>query len=136
MATIGSFGNIIFEVSEKQVKTIQKATWKSKASYAQHKLYGRETRTEFVGVEPDTFSLEITLSATWGVNPLRNIEELLRMEREGEAAYLVIGDKVFGKDRWTIESSSRELEVFDGKGNMVKVVYSLELLAYEQRWDI
>ena len=72
-------------------------------------------------------------SAFLGVNPLAEVVKLLDAERAGRIMRLVIGSKAYGKHRWVITSTSKDLERFDNKGNLLVARVNVSLMAYAGR---
>lgn len=130
---VGCLGAIPFEVSEKRIQTIQKATWGGSVNITEHKRHLSDACTEFVGGNADTMELEIHLSAWLGVNPLKTIQQIFEHERKGTAVPLVIGERSYGKYRWLIQSHSAKLEKFDNRGNPLSATVTLKLIEYTKR---
>lgn len=128
---VGMLGGMFFITSARYAKTIQEFEWDSEAEYAEHDIYGGTTQLEFVGCKADEISIEIKLSAYFGVNPIRDIVTLLGYERSGKALELVLGEKSYGKCKWVIKKSKRVGNVYDGNGNLTEAIYSINLKAYE-----
>jgi phage protein U len=133
MATIGTLGNIVFSASRSEIKTFDDMKWDSSAKYAQHERHLKDTLLEFVGTDPDKISFSMYFSVFLGINPIDEITKLLDAERNGEVMRLVIGAKAYGKDKWVIERTSKSLERFDNKGNLLIASVSVSLLAYVGR---
>jgi hypothetical protein len=68
-----------------------------------------------------------------GVNPLTELTKLLNAERGGRIMRLVIGSKAYGKHRWVITGTSKNLERFDNRGNLLVARVSVSLMAYAGR---
>ena len=130
MAVIGCLGDIPFTVSEDVVRTVSSFKWGGSARFAVHQRPGTDALTEFLGVDPDTFSLPIELSAELGVDPNEEIARLFAYEREGRPLPLVLGEKAYGKYRWCIQSHETESETFDRYGNLYSARVTVELLEY------
>lgn len=133
MATIGTLGNIIFSVSNKQVRTFDGLNWDSSAQYAQHNRHMRDVLLEFTGTNADTISFSMYFSAFLGVNPMNELTKLLRAERSGQIMRLVIGHRAYGKHRWVITQTRKELERFDNRGNLLVARVNVSLMAYSGR---
>ena len=133
MATIGTLGDIVFSVSNKQVKTFDGMQWNSSAQYAQHNRHLKDTLLEFTGTDADKISFSMYFSMFLGVNPMTEIVKLLNAERSGKIMRLVIGKKAYGKHRWVITGTSKALERFDNKGNLLIAKVNVSLLAYSGR---
>ena len=133
MATIGTLGDIVFSVSRNQVNTFDGLKWESSAQYAQHNRHLRDVLLEFTGTDADKISFSMFFSVFLGVNPLTEITKLLNAERNGRVMRLVIGTKAYGKHRWVITQTSKTLERFDNKGNLLMASVNVSLLAYAAR---
>jgi len=133
MATLGTLGNIVFSVSSTQVKTFDDMSWSSSAQYAQHNRHMRDVLLEFTGTNADTISFTMHFSAFLGVNPTAEIIKLLNAERSGEIMRLVIGKRAYGKHRWVITQTRKDLETFDNKGNLLIARVNVSLMAYSGR---
>jgi hypothetical protein len=68
-----------------------------------------------------------------GIDPMTEIVKLLTAERTGRVMRLVIGTKGYGKYRWVIDKTSKELERFDNKGNLLVAKANVSLIAYSWR---
>ncbi len=133
MAVIGSFGDIIFSVSTKEVKTFDNMKWDSSAKYVEHDRHLRDPLLEFTGTNADKISFTMYFSIFLGVDPLWEIGKLLAMERKGIANYLVIGSKRYGRHKWVINGTPKDLERFDNKGRMMSAKCTINLVAYAER---
>ena len=127
---IGALGDIVFQVSAEQVKTIDKMVWAGQARYAKQDRHLNDSLTEFTGLEPDTISFEIMLSAYLGTDPYPDIVKIWQYERSGKALPLVIGERTYGKWRWVIEKHQIKMQNFDKTGNLLSATVSVDLLEY------
>ena len=130
MAQIGCLGDIPFIVSAEAVQTINNAIWSGSARYGEHQRHLTNALTEFTGLDPDKFSFDFTLSAYLGVNPMDAIVQLWQYERKSTSVPLTIGDKGYGKYRWTVQKHTIKMELFDGDGNLTGATVSVDLLEY------
>lgn len=127
---IGCLGEIVFQVSDNTVETISNLEWSGSARYSEHQRHCSNALTEFVGLDPDKITIEIQLSAYLGVSVQEEINKIWDYERRGQAVPLVIGDKAYGKYRWTIISHKFQAQTFDGRGNVLIAAVSVELGEY------
>lgn len=130
MAVIGCLGDIAFEVSSNVVKTFNNFKWSGAARYSTHQRHGGNALTEFVALDPDKISFDITLSAYLGVNPMSEINKIWDYERKGTTLPLVIGSKSYGKYRWTISSHEVKAKYYDKSGNVTSATVSVNLQEY------
>ena len=130
MAVVGAYGEVVFEVSSETAKTIDNASWSGKARWPVHDRHLGHALTEFTGLEPDEMKFEIELSAYLGVNPMTELVKLWEYERKGLPQPLVIGEKAYGKYRWSLVSHSIKFETYDNAGNLIRASVSLDLQEY------
>lgn len=133
MATIGTLGDIVFSVSRSQVKTFDGLKWDSSAKYATHDRHLKDVLLEYTGTDADTISFTMFFSVFLGVNPMGEITKLLNAERSGKVMRLVIGSKAYGKNKWVITKTSKDLETFDKRGNLLAAKVNVSLKAYAGR---
>ena len=127
---IGCLGDIVFEVSSKTIKTFDRMQWSGSARYSEHQRHLSHALTEFTGLNPDTISFDMVLSLYLGVEPMAELVKLWNYERSGKAVPLVIGDKIYGKYRWTVKSHKTKMQTYDKRGNLTGATVSVELLEY------
>lgn len=127
---IGALGNIVFQVSDDTVQTLNGLSWGGSARYATHKRHGYNAMSEFTGIDADTISFDMVLSAYLGVNPQAVIGQIFAYERNGTALSLVIGNKGYGKYRWVITKHTVKSQFFDGDGDMTQCKVSISLQEY------
>ena len=130
---VGCLGDIIFSVSDSLVQTLSNMQWSGSARYATHQRHLKDALTEFCGLEPDKISFDLVLSAFLGVEPQAELNKIWQYERSGEAVSLVIGDKAYGKYRWTILSLDLTVVNTDAKGNFISGTVAIELQEYLER---
>lgn len=130
MAQIGCLGNIVFEVSSRVVQTLDQMQWSGSVRYGEHQRHLTDSLTEFTGIDPDTISFEMTLSAYLGADPMGELVKIWNHERNGQALPLIIGDKAYGKYRWCIKAHKVKMQTFDARGNVAGATVSIDLLEY------
>lgn len=130
MAIVGAYGEVVFEVSSETAKTIDNVTWSGKAKWATHDRHIGHALTEFTGLEPDEMSFDMELSAYLGVNPMTELVKLWEYERKGLPQPLVIGEKAYGKYRWSLVSHSIQFENYDNNGNLIRASVRVSLQEY------
>lgn len=133
MATIGSWGDIVFAVSRREIKTFDGLQWESSAKYATHDRHLKDPLLEYTGTNADTISFSMYFSVYLGVDPMAEITKLLTAERSGAVNRLVIGPKAYGKNKWVITKTSKALERFDNRGNLLAAKVSVSMTAYAAR---
>ena len=130
---VGCLGDVVFQVSEETVETVDKVTWSGSARYSVHQRHNMNALTEFTGIDPDRMSFTMTLSAELGVDILPELVKLFNIERSGKSVPLVIGEKIYGKHRWSLIRHSAEYTSHDRQGNPTEAQVSVELQEYLRR---
>ncbi len=133
MAIIGTFGDVVFSVTEKEVKTFDNLKWASSVRYATHNRHLKIPLKEFLGPKEETITFNMIFSAFEGVNPMEEIKKLLIAERSGKANNLIIGPKAYGRSKWVIESLNMGLKRFDNKGNLLTANVGVKLIENARR---
>lgn len=130
MANIGCLGDIPFVVSDKMVQTINNIQWSGSSRYATHQRHLTDTLTEFVGNNPDRFTCDLVLNAYLGADPMGEINKLWAYMRNAAPVSLVIGDKAYGKYRWSIIDIRIKVKTMDRIGNLTSATVSVTLQEY------
>lgn len=133
MARIGSFGDLVFSVSENTVKTFDQISWKTSAKYATHDRHIKADVQEFLGPEPGSISFTMAFSVFYGTNPLSEVMKLNEMVKRGIIERLVIGGRVYGSYKWVISEVSAELKRYDNKGHCWAATAQVAMQEYPKR---
>jgi len=133
VAKIGSFGDLVFSVSENTVKTFEKLSWQTSAKYATHDRHIKEDIQEFLGPEPGSISFTMAFSVFHGTNPLSEVMKLNEMVNKGIVERLVIGGRVYGSYKWVVSSVSSEMKRYDNKGGCWAATAKVTLKEYPKR---
>lgn len=121
---------IPFIVSREVFRTPKNMKWGGSARYATHERHATHALTEFTGLDPDSFSFDMLLTAELGVDPMEELVKIWGYERDAEAVGLVIGGHGYGKYRWTVKKHETKMEYTDIAGDLYAVEVSVELLEY------
>ncbi len=133
MARIGSFGSLVFSVSDNVVRTFDSMSWDFSANYATHDRHIKADLLEYMGPEIETLSFSMVFSVFLGINPLSEVEKLRRMVREGYAERLVIGGSVYGSYKWVMQKGTIDLKRFDNQGKLWAAKAKVTLKEYPKR---
>ena len=133
MALIGSWGDFTFEVSRESVKTFTGLKWDSSVKYATHDRHLKEPLLELTGKDVESMSFSMLFTIFLGVNPIKEVANLLQAMRRGEVHRLVIGPKAYGTSKWVITKVSSSLDKYDNKGNLLSSKVSVTMKSYSSR---
>lgn len=127
---IGSFGDVVFEVSADRIRTFRDFQIQRSAKYSEHAIHGRKGLLEFSGLSASTASLNIRLDAGLGVNPKEELTALHDILNNHEALPFILDGEPQGDGLWVLESLSESYEIVDNKGAVIAVEVSLKLKEY------
>lgn len=127
---IGSFGDVVFEVSSDKIHTFRDFQIQRSATYSEHAIAGRKGLLEFTGLPASTASLNIRLDAALGINPKDELDTLHGILTEHEALPFILDGEPQGDGLWVLESISESYEIIDNQGTFIAVEVSLKLKEY------
>lgn len=127
---LGSWGDLVFSVSEKQIKTFDNMKRSESARWAKHDIHGKKSKPEFLGEDLGKVTFDMLFSAQLGVNPMKEIDKLIIAERKGEAHMLIVGTKRFGLHKYYIASINSDLNQFDNRGLLLSAKVNLTMEEY------
>ena len=130
MAIVGCLGQMVFQVSQEVLETIDGLEWSGSARYAVHQRHNQNALTEFTGLDPDKITFSMFLSQELGVDVMAELVKLWNYERKGESVYLVLGEKCYGKCKWNVVSHKIQAKNYDKYGNLESAEVSVELQEY------
>lgn len=133
MARIGSFGDLVFSVSDKTVRTFDSMSWEFSADYATHDRHIKADLLEYIGPSIETISFSMVFSVFLGVNPLKEIRRLHNMVQSGYAQRLIIGGNVYGTYKWVMQKGTVDLRRFDRQGELWAATAKVTLKEYPKR---
>jgi phage protein U len=116
---IGSFGEIIFEVSLENIRTFRDFSRSATSNWSEHERFGQKPRSEFLWPDLDEISFVMRFDARYGMNPKAEMDRLLSWCREGRAETLIIGGIPIGMDQWVIRSVTQNWIALDGTGKVI-----------------
>jgi len=128
---IGSWGDIVFEVSGEIAKTFNELSEKSSGRWAEHETINTAPLSEFLGPGLDELEMTIIFTTMLGVDPKDSYEELRAAVRRGEYNPLILGGIPLSDNSWRIDEISGTSKVFGPRdGNVMWMEVSLTLKEY------
>ena len=128
--SVGSLGDIAFEVSSEKIKTFRDLQIQRSAKYTEHAIHGKKGLLEFTGFAAATGSLNIRLDAALGVDPKEEFDALLEVFNEHQAVPLILDGEPIGDGLWVIESIDENFEVVNNQGTAIALEVPLKLKEY------
>lgn len=132
MATIGSFGDVLFEVSTDKTLTFYDLEKKSSAKWEEHDIQGNKTKLEFNGPGLTDITYNLLLRAEQGINPVKELAKLENMQHKGEAHHFIVGQKPIAPNKFVIAELSAGLRNIDPTGNVLSAEVTVSLKEYVQ----
>lgn len=126
--TLGSFGDVVFHVSQEFIRTFETLNRESGAVFADHDVAGGKPVSEMTGETLDKVDFRMVFVASLGISPFVEIEKLRKMKKEGTPQELIVGSKSLGK--FTIRTINEEWQHTSGIGTVLVLVADVGLSEY------
>lgn len=130
MAVIGSFGTVVFEVTPNKLLSFNDLEKSSKSRWSEHDIHGQKTKLEFEGAGLVDLSYRLLLRAENGVNPIKEMEKLEKMNDNGTAASFILGGKPISPNKFVITEIKESLKNIDQRGNLLAAEVNVSLKEY------
>lgn len=130
MAVIGSMGKIAFVVTQEKMRTFTEFTRNNAPRFATHEIINKKPKQQFLGPGIDTVTFTIMFTVMMKMNPRKEMDALVEMERSGKAFPLTIGGKRVGTNLFVITQLSQAWNTFDSKGHILTSSVNITLGEY------
>ena len=128
---IGSFGDVIFEVSSDLILTPERLSRESKARFAEHKVIGRTPILEFLGREIEEIKFTAKFARELGITDLlQEVHKLREKCWNGTAEFFILNNHLYTEHKMVIESLGEEVRRFDGRGAHILTEIDVTLKEY------
>ena len=127
---IGSYGDIVFEVSSERVKTFRDFQIQRSAKYSEHAIHGRKALLEFTGLSPASLSINIRLDAGLGLNPQEELNMLYEVLNNHITMPFILDGEPQSDNLWVLESIDEKREIIDNHGTLIAAEITLKLKEY------
>lgn len=127
---VGTLGDIVFETSSRYILTFNNFVQTVSARYATHERHATTALTEFTGIDPESITFDVIMSAYLGADPAAQLNVLREYVRSGTAISLVLGTTVYGDYRWVITDYKVKAEHFSQSSGWNSVTCSVTLQEY------
>ncbi|MGG3322325.1 phage tail protein, partial [Brevibacillus centrosporus] len=101
MSSLGNLGPVVFVATQETLRTFQEFTRSSASRYADHEILGKKPKSQWIGPGLDTISFSMAFDALYGLNPRKELNQLVELERSGKALPLAIGGVGIGVYMWS-----------------------------------
>ena len=127
--TIGSFGDIVFQVSEDLITTLSDFKRNSKANFSEHKIVGQPAVLEFLGRDLEEISFTAIFSKSLGHKDLlQEVHKFREKLWNGTAEFFILSNHAYSEHKMVVTSLSEAVEYFDARGahQLVKIDVTLK----------
>ncbi|MDR0476564.1 MAG: phage tail protein [Desulfobulbaceae bacterium] len=94
---IGSFGPVVFEVSNDIMALVRDVRRKTAARVEEHRVVGAKPRVEFLAADLAETTFKVFWNIGFGVNPRKEIGRLRQLCEAGTVGRLILGGENFGQ---------------------------------------
>lgn len=136
MAVVGSYGEIVFEVSTDKIQTYNDFQRTNEPRWQEHAIIGQKPILEFEGPGVDKISFNVILRADFGVNPEEQLVKLRKFSRWGQKALFIRGNQPISTNYWVIGNLVEKHRNIDNLGNVLTIEVELNLKEYDNRTAI
>ena len=135
--TIGSFGDeIVFEISDDKIITLDRFSRKSSANFAEHKILNNPALLEFLGRDLEIIKFTVLLHRDLGIsNLLQEVHKFRQKLWDGTAEFFIVNNHLYTENKMVITDLSEEVEHFDGFGNHIVTSLDVTLKEYVKHLD-
>ncbi|MEC2128128.1 phage tail protein [Brevibacillus centrosporus] len=130
MSSLGNLGPVVFVATQETLRTFQEFTRSSASRYADHEILGKKPKSQWIGPGLDTISFSMAFDALYGLNPRKELNQLVELERSGKALPLAIGGVGIGVYMWSITALEQKWDVIDNQGYVWKATANITLKEY------
>lgn len=130
MAVIGSFGTVVFEVTPNKINTFTDLEKSNKSRWSEHEIHGKKAKLEFEGAGLIDINYRLLLRVENGINPMKEIAKLEKMNDGGKAASFILGNKPISPNKFVITEISEALKNIDSRGNILSAEVTISLKEY------
>ena len=127
---IGSLGKVVFETSEKKIRTFFDLKRSASARIGTHDLIGKKPILEFVGPGLEQISMNVRLDVSLGLNPADELKALREMRDKGEIVKFILNGEPVTENYWLIEQISEDHRQIDNKGRLLIADLSITMKEY------
>lgn len=127
---IGTWGDLVFVVSDKEIKTFDDFSRTESARWAKHEVHGQKSKAEFLGSNAGSLTFTMRFDAFYGLNPREELNKFIKYVRNGAVNTLIIGGKRVGVHKWYMPDNKQDWNFFDNRGNVLTASITVSMEEY------
>jgi len=133
---IGSLGKVVFETSEKKIRTFFDLKRSGSVRIGTHDLMGIKPMLEFIGPGLEQISMNVRLDVSLGLNPETELKALREMRDKGEVVKFVLNGVPVTENYWMVEQLSEDWKHIDNKGRLLVADVSITMKEYVKPTEV
>lgn len=127
---MGSWGGIIFCVSEQKILPMQDMEQELNGKWAEHDVIGDKAKSEFQGAELRDFTLTTIADVQFGVKPHAVMKKFNQACEKGKVSNLIIGTHKIGTRPWKLTKVSEGFDLIYSGGELARAKINLTFREY------
>ncbi len=136
---IGSFGGIVFRVAAKtrpdgtrtrKILSPSGIRQEVAGEWAEHKVIGKRTRTEFTGPALRTMQYQIVVDVQLGYKPHSILKKINQFVEKGKVDIFTLGSHKIGTGKWKMERASEAFDLVYNGGELARATLDITLSEY------
>lgn len=133
MSKIGSFADVVFEVSTNSVLTFDDFERTNSPRWQEHAVLGQKPILEYEGPSADTISFTILLRAELGINPGKQLSRLRNFSLSGRKGLFIRGNIPISTNYFVITNIHERHRNIDQRGNVLLIEVDLDIKEYPKK---
>lgn len=127
---VAVFGKKVFQITQSKIYTFDDLQYGSSLDTEKQDAVGKKSSTYNKGPGLNSLSIKVSLDASLGVNPRREIEEWETIKDAGIAYPFILGSRPLGRNKWLLVDIQATTQVIDNAGNILAAELALKFDEY------
>lgn len=127
---MGTWGGIIFCVSESKILPMQDMEQELNGKWAEHDVIGEKAKSEFQGAELRDFTITTIADVQFGHKPHAVMKKFNQACEKGKVSNLIIGTHKIGTRPWKLMKVSEQFDLIYSGGELARAKINLTFREY------
>lgn len=127
---IGSFGPVIFETSDRRLRTFDNFRRTGGSRWADHEICNGKPLKEFLGPGLEQINFNMRLDAALGINPAQELAVLRLFRDSGITMPFILNGQPVSQNNWVIDNMEEAWSRIDNQGRLLMATVDLTLSEY------
>lgn len=131
MATVGSLGGIIFNVSSRRIVSFGNYKRSRGVNVSNHNIIAGLSKKEYTGLPGEQITLDIQLLAQLNSRPEAILKKLRTIRDTGQVVNFILGGKPVSQNKWLLTQVDESVTHWKKRGDILVANASITLEEYE-----